>query len=353
MKRRGKVFFVALGCALLLIIFFPVKHNKELFFSQTWEVPLEGAASAESINENDTIIPFYSGKHFGYITSNGEIVHKEPVYYHISFANDYYINYAEISENLLVKDKRGEFLASIPSTGYPFIMNGRLFIFDKDRCGISEWDMQGSRKWKRRFSSLITAFDCSEDHVLLGFVNGEIILTKNDGSVLYRDIPTGSRIRVVYGAAMARDEEEFAVILGIDPQRLVVFSKSDNGYQPNYSETLESKYRREIFVTYSEDRNLYYEQPGFLKRLDLKRKETHSFVLAGIPSEMFFDMDNKLIIIQSYAGERGKIDIYTSGGMFLSSFHIPADTSTFLHNGKIYFTNVDRIQRVDILRGNS
>ena len=59
---------------------------------------------------------------------------------------------------------------------------------------------------------MITAFDCSQHFSLVGFFHGEVVLLEKEGGIVYREIPTGSRIRAVYGAAISPEEDVFAVI---------------------------------------------------------------------------------------------------------------------------------------------
>lgn len=347
-KRRGRVFFIALGCSLLFIIFFPKTYAPEPYFTGSWETAIRSNYDEVPEHKLQEIVPFRSGSHFGYITSHGEIVYTEPIFYNVTFSEEYFINYAAVTENLLVKDISGKIIQAISTTGYPTVMNNRLFVIDKDRCGMSEWDIQGNIIWERRFSSIITAFDCNEEHVIVGFLNGEIMLLDRETKEVFRDIPTGSRIRVIYGLALAPGEEFFAVMMGIDPQRLVIYRRGETGYRPHYSEIPGGNYRRETFIQFLDEKALFYEQPGRLVQHDISRKETSVFKISGVPRKVILYEKEQLIMINHAGDGGGGLDIYTTGGMPLSYFRMLQDTSFHFHKGSLFFTEKEKIKKIDI-----
>lgn len=350
-KRRGRVFFIALGCSILFIIFFPREYTPETYFTGSWDIPISSGFSDIPEEKRDMLVPFQSKSHFGYVTADGEVVTIERIFYNVSFSENYYINYASVTENLFIKNVSGEIVEVVPTTGYPLFIHNRMFIVDKDRCGISEWDIDGNRLWERRFSSLITAFGCNEECVALGFLNGEILLLDGERREIFRDIPTGSRIRIIYGLAVAPGEEYFAVIMGIDPQRLVIYRKDETGYRPYHSEELKGDSRRETFIQFTDEHTLFYEQPSSLVQYDIPRKESRSFPTAGTPRKIIINEQKRLLMFH-HAGEgQGTFDIYTASGMPLSHFQLPQNAYVHFLKGSLFFTVGDRVKKIDMRGG--
>lgn len=332
----------------MFIIFFPKSYAPEPYFTGSWETAIRSYNDDIPEEKLEEIVPFRSGSHFGYITPNGEIVYTEPIFYNVTFSEKYFINYATVTENLLIKNVSGEIIQAISTMGYPVFVNNRLFVIDKDRCGIAEWDIQGNIIWKRRFPSLVTAFDCNEEYVIVGFLNGEITLLDRDTKEVFRDIPTGSRIRIIYGLALAPGGDYFAVMMGIDPQRLVIYRQGETGYRPHYSEILEGNYRRETFIQFADEKTLFYEQPESLVQYDISRKEAAHFKISGVPREVIVYEKGQLIIINHAGDSEGSLDIYTTSGMPLSYFHMPQDTYIHFHEGSLFFTEEKKIKKIDI-----
>ncbi len=350
-KKRGKIVLAAAGCTILFILFFPKFVEGPMRFSLEWERPVSGPVVPAAVENSESIIPFSTETYFGYITSGGEIISREPIFYNVAKNRDYYINHSEITENLVVKNPEGQIITGIHTSGYPFIRRNRLFVIDKDRCGISEWDETGTLKWSRRFSSMITSFDCGVSKSLIGFINGEIVFLHDNGKTFYKDIPTGSRVRIVYGVAIDPGEEQFAVILGIDPQRLVVFTKSEEVFRPLFSRNVESEYRREVFISYNGSNSLSFEQPGELVFMDVRRRRSFSFPVDGTPVSVELDKGRKTVFITLRTAQSGRLDLYTTRGLFLASFFVPLSSGIELDHESIYFTSRDIIRRVNIVGG--
>jgi len=286
---------------------------------------------------------------FGYVHSDGEIIFAEPVFYGVTASSDYFINYSSVSENLLIKNRFGEIISSIPSTGYPLILNERLLIFDNDKCGVSEWGIDGSRLWGKRFSTFITSFDCNQNESVIGLMNGELIMCDRSGKILFREQPTGSRIKIIYGCSIDTSGMFFGVVLGIDPQRLIIYQRKEVGFIPVYSSSLSGSIRREQFIEFSEDgRFLFFEQEDNLVRLDIKRKKQTKFPIDGLPISVKHSDAFSALIIHSTMKNGEAVDIFSEGGMHISHLPVMPDSTVTFQDDSLYILFEDEIYRIDI-----
>lgn len=350
MKRRGLLFLLSLLIAIGVFLFFPKGGGEDFYFVTAWTKELPNRfVYGESVEEGTRVHPFSSRHFFGYFTDAGDVVYCEPIVYNVTNGAGYFINYSSVSETLLIKDGSGEIVTTIDEAGYPFIKNNRLFIFDIDRCGFSEWDFTGAKLWEKRYSSIITCFDCNQNETIIGLINGEILLYSQNGEYLYRDQPAGSRIQAVYGVAISPLSKHFGVVLGIDPQRLIVFQMRAEGYTPVYSEELKDTFRREVFIEFSSSEDyLFFEQNNALYRLNIVKKIKNPYPLIDRPGDVVFSEEARAHFIRSGGKEKSSIDVYSESGLYLSRFYVDPDSSFIIDGQAIYFQRSSVLHRVDI-----
>ncbi len=340
MKRRGLTFIISLACALGVLVFFPKKTDRQYYFTSGWreEIPSQVVFGGKPAGDT-AVFPFTGGGMFGYCTEAGEVVYSEPVVYGVTGSSDYFINYSSVSETLLVKNTAGEIGSTISAVGYPLIRNGRLFIFDIDRCGIAEWDFTGRKLWGKRYSSIITCFDCNDRDAVVGLINGNIFLYNASGEYVYRDEFSGSRVNAVYGTALSPGGTYFAVIEGIDPQKLVLFQRREEGYVPVFSKELENAMRRELFMQFSDSSvYLFYEREETLFRLAVNRKKTEDrFPLTGRPIRIASSRPYGVQYIHSGNREEAVIDVYSEGGMRVNRIFVDPGSTAAFHGTSIFF----------------
>ena len=340
MKRRGLIFIISLACALGVLAFFPKKTDRQYYFTDGWREEIPGQFVFAGKPAGDAaVFSFTGGGMFGYCTEEGGIIYSEPVVYGVTGSSEYFINYSSVSETLLVKNSVGEIVSTISTVGYPLIRNGRLFILDVDRCGIAEWDFTGRKLWGKRYSSIITCFDCDEQGAVVGLINGNIFLYNTSGEYIYRDEFTGSRVRAVYGTALSPGGAYFAVIEGIGPQKLVLFQRREEGYVPVFSKELENAIRRELFMQFSDSASyLFYEQEEALYRLAVNRKKPEKqFPLTGRPIQIAFSRPYGIQYIHSENREEAVIDVYNDGGMRVNRIFVDPGSTAAFHDTSIFF----------------
>lgn len=349
-KRRGLKFLISLLCAFAVLLFFPKHSGKEFFFETEWIQKLPRQLYfGESRDRELPLIPYKNSHMFGYSTIDGDIIYTEPIIYNAAESEDFFINYSSVSETLLIKNTTGEISATISSPGYPVIKNERLFILDVDRCGIAEWDLTGEKLWGKRYPSLITSFDCSRSETVVGLLNGEVLLYNREGDYLYRDQSTESRVQIVYAAALSGEGTHFAVIEGLDPQRLLLFERRDEGYVPVHTERIANPLRREAFVMFSKnDDYLFFEGDGVLNRLDLRKRSINKFTIIGAPLAVDYLPRFAVHIIHSGGTDASVLDVFSEGGFHVNRFFLSPGTTVGRNGNALFFQRGRELYRLDI-----
>ena len=201
MRKFLPILLVFLALYLLL---FPRAMTGELTFSATWvrDVSL-GASGASSSGEQSTH-PFVLGNLFGYIGVDGNLLFADKIEYGISIGRQGFFNYSRIPGHLVFQNPDGRVSQTLETRSYPVFMNERLFLVSTNRAGLAEWDVNGNLMWEREFTSLITCMDSNEENLLIGLIDGRIIIIGREGNILFQKDFPGSRINAVYGGVPFR-----------------------------------------------------------------------------------------------------------------------------------------------------
>jgi hypothetical protein len=277
---------------VLYLLLFPDRLGEEISASLVWvnDISLEsnGAVTAgapdispDFITEEgqpSELYAFRLGDIFGFIGDDGRFEYVGRAAYGVAFGEDIFINYPNVVSNLAVQDAAGRIRMGIPTYRYPFYLSGRLFLISSDRLSLSELDLGGAGVWDRTFPSLVTAVDGNEAMMVIGMLDGRIEVLDRLGGTVFETIPDGSRIPVVYGCALSPDARYFAVVCGIDPQRLLLYRLDEEA--DTYSEVLDlpldGAKRRPVTVAFSEDGTVVFVETAYsIACLDV---ETHTIV---------------------------------------------------------------------------
>jgi len=281
-KRPARVFFVALIVTILYFALFPYPLGREMVAKPVWSVTLPDPASLQAQNPPGTSMPnppgtsaqapdpastgtntgatmiaspFQLGDLFGYATANGGILHTEKTLYRVALSDAGFVNYTRLGTNWILQNARGARVLSFSGYGYPLLSRdgGRIFIVKADLSGIIELDRAGDILWSRDFSSLLTCVSIPGDSLLVGLLNGTLLLLNGRGSTVYEHATGGSRLPVILGAAVSADGSLLASVSGIAPQFLTVLRRMGSGFGEIEKEALASDFRREARVTFSPD----------------------------------------------------------------------------------------------------
>jgi hypothetical protein len=251
-KRPVRVFLAALLIIILYFLLFPYPLGREIVAKPAWAVPIDGPAGSATIA---AAAPFQLGDTFGYVGPAGGILHAEKTLFRVSLSLAGFVNYTRLGTDWIMYDPGGSRLFSFSGRGYPLLSpdGRRLFNIKTDLSGLIELNRAGESLWERDFPTLMTSLCLQGDVVLVGLLNGSLLLLNRQGSPVFELPPAGSRIPVVLGCAASPDSALLALVSGIDPQLLTVLQGQGSAYTPIVKMPLESDFRRELRMAFSPD----------------------------------------------------------------------------------------------------
>jgi hypothetical protein len=264
-KRPARVFFLALIAIILYFAFFPYPLGREIVAKPVWAVALPDPASPQAQTPAGSMTiasPFQLGDLFGYATASGGILHEEKALFRVALADAGFVNYTRLGTNWILQNVRGARVLSFSGYGYPFLSRdgGRIFIVKADLSGLIELDRAGDVLWSRDFPALMTSLSIPGDSLLVGLLNGTLLLLNGRGVPVYEHSMGGSRLPVILGAAVSTDGSLLASVSGIAPQFLTVLRRQGTGFGEIAKEVLASDFRREVRVIFAPDsRYLLFE----------------------------------------------------------------------------------------------
>ncbi len=276
MKRetnRG-VWVIALLVALAYPFLFPHPLGRGLYLKPVWNLDLaeKGEAAGPSA---DGQVWFRAGNRFGYVRLDGRPGYLGRVLWGVCLSDAGFINYGRISESIVFADPAGQFVYGLQIAGYPLLdRSGKnLFVVNTDLSGIRRVEPGGESLWSLEFASPITTAALAADGVLLGLMNGRLLLVNGQGRLDLELAPAGSRIPIALGSAVSPGGDRVAAIVGIGPQRLNVLERREGRWAPVWTRSLDGDQRREMMLRFTEDgRFLLYERQGGVGVLDLAQK---------------------------------------------------------------------------------
>lgn len=267
--KRTLGFAVLFTAAYLLIFSTPLK--KEPVFKPAW---VQNLTSPMKITapRNSQSVGFRIGEVFGYAAPNGAIQYLDTTQFNVAMAGARFINYSSVSKDLIEKDSSGRIVLTVNSRGYPVFIDGRFFVINTNRTTLSEIDKQGAVLWTRDFGSLITAMDANPASVVIGLLDGSMLVVDTGGEIGFRYTPGGSKVPLVYGCTISADGSHIALVTGLDPQRFILLGRDKTGYRPRRIVDLGSDVRREVFLhIFSHVPYVYVELPGAIDFFSTKK----------------------------------------------------------------------------------
>jgi hypothetical protein len=340
--KRGKArlkFFAAFVTAVFYVVVFPAASGKELFLLPAWTVDAENAEVSAGGEEGETFA-FRLSDCLGYVDSRGNLLFREKLAYEAAVGPRFFVNYPAVPLNLIIRDRRGEFLGNIGGGGYPFIRRGKLFLLSPDGHGLSRVSERGDILWETKFTSLITAADAGDESVVLGFLNGALAVLGNDGEPEYEAPPAPGGLAVSLQVGIAADALYFTGLSGGSPQRLRLFAKQEAGYAPLFEAPLQSSYRRAVVARYfSEPDYFVFEEPGGAGFFEVEKQRLLRVRLPGQLLELADERPEGLFLTLSVRGDRMYCGAFLpdGSGVFGFSYKSPAgaaDIPYLLRGGK-------------------
>jgi hypothetical protein len=357
-KRRFSILLAILIVFSYIFLFSP-QIGKERIFNPVWsrtvhanmqvQQPPEEPESEEGALRR--IVHFHSGSLFGYITTAGEILFVDTLLYHAALSDTMFINCSNIPSNLVARDTGGRIAFSIETSGYPVFFRNRFFVISPHRNKLAEYDDSGSLLWERSFISPITCWDVQRNNLVVGLLNGSVMVIDKDGENIFTFTPTGSEQQIVYGCTLSSDEKTLALITGLHPQRIILLQRRDKEFKPVYTKILEKEYRRTVYMYLEKEKQiLYFEGEEGVHYLDIDTKQLQSLPVMGrlvkVAVNDIFDFD--FLSIQN--GEEAHIIIFDPvQGRVIRRFTVPGKPYVRSLEKSLFLGFEGNVMRLDIL----
>ncbi len=323
-KRPARVFLVALLVIVLYFIFFPYPLGREIVAVPVWAVTVPPAGTVSPV-EGPSSAPFRLGDLFGFAGGNGGFLHVEKALYQVALSRRSYINYSRLGTDWILQDDQGGRVLSFSGYGYPILSDdgARIFIVKADLSGLIEIDRNGDPLWSRDFPAMITSLSLQRDRVLVGLLNGSLLVLDGKGGPVFESAPGGSRIPAIFGAALSPDGANLAAISGIDPQYLTVLHRGGASYSELARASLGTDFRREARMRFSVDsRYLFLEGRNAAGLFDPETRQLAWVGLQGTIIGVSFPGRGKYAAFASRDGALVRLQV-------LSPFSFPIFAETF------------------------
>lgn len=351
-KKRGLAVLVAVGAFLLYYFVAARPLLSELEFQPRWVASIgAGAPAAPGGSPSaDNVLPFKLGNRFGYIDEAGKVLFARESPYGLAFSPAAFSAYEGVHSEVSFSDPYGKELFKVKSTGYPFIQRGRFFIVSNDRAGVAEYDGAGELLWSRDFPSALSCADANGGLFLAGCVTGEAVLVGPDGAALSEFSPGGSRIPCVYGCAVAPDGAWYALLSGVDKQRILLLQKRPDGYKVAWHSYLESDYRRTVRMAFTADSAyLFFEQPGKLALLEAETKRLGELPVVGEVAMIEEDHFNGIYLFLSRSGRDWTLRGFRAPGRQILAIPFSAYQAFLYQRGSAIYLGINEsVLRVDM-----
>jgi hypothetical protein len=315
-RRPAGIFFAALLFIILYFILFPYPMGREIVARPVWAEPLP--ASAASSAPAGAVAPFQLGPVFGYVHGDGSASYVGATPYRVSVSESGFINFARLSTDWILQDVAGARVASFSGSGYPLLSpeGGRLFNVKTDLSGIVEMDRNGEILWSRDFPAMITSAAVRGDSLVVGLLDGTLLLLNRQGTPVFTDPPGSARIPVILGEAVASDGALIASIGGIDPQYISVLRRQGSTFAPLARQPMASDFRREVRISFSPDAHfLVFEAKGGAGLFDTGAKRTSLVRLRGALSGISFPGGGRYAAVAGQDGTRADLAIVAPFGL--------------------------------------
>ena len=349
--KRGKLrikFFAAFVMAFLYIVFFPAASGKELFLVRDWAADLEPSGFVQPRSYSSGEIRFFRlSDRLGYIDEQGSILFQEDVAYDAAMEEDFFVNYSALPFNLVMRGRRGEFLANIDGSGYPFTRGGKLFLVSPGGYALSRVDADGRILWEREFPAMITATDAGNESVVIGLLDGGVIVLGDGGNTEYELSVEREGLPVTLQTGIAADGLYFAAVAGGRPQRLMLFAREDLSYSPVFVAELPGSYRRAIVARYYSAPDYFvFEQPGGAGVLQSDRQRLFYVRLPGELLALADERPGGLFLALSAADDATHASAFMPNGSTAFNFSYEDSSS-----GETRFSHFLRAGKDDFLLG--
>ncbi len=275
MLFKGKrKYFIILALVFVIIYLFVAAEPIEqgVYFKPLWISSIDNVSTKESsadvsnIGKDQKVFPFVLGKRFGYFSPDGKILRNLLTEDQVSISSEFWTSYPKLAVNtniysFISSDKSPKF--TIKESGYVYLDDSRIYLFEPDGCTISKFDDSTGRKlWRYIHAAPVTAFQSSSSATIIGYSDGKLVCLDNSGKILFDFYPGGSNYEVIMGAAISEDGTKALCVCGLEQQRVVLIEIEDNHHKIIYHSFFKSDLRRQLFVDFESNANFAVFESG-------------------------------------------------------------------------------------------
>ena len=278
MSLKDKIKILVLGSLGFFLLYFFVSTKplyNDLYFFPIWSFPIEKDTSIEREKTNSSqkiekrkeraeskLYPFFIENKFGYFNEDGNLFSLSEAYQKVSASSSYWAPYNSYSSSIPIYKSDETLACTINATGFPYIVEDRIYLFESGGYSVSEYNSKGALLWNYAHSAIITAFSSSKNGVAIGYSDGKITFLNREGNEVFNLYPGGSAYQVISGLALSNDGQFIACISGIDRQRFLLIRIMDKQYKIIKHEYLNSNLYRQAFVSFDNRGSLVIFETG-------------------------------------------------------------------------------------------
>jgi hypothetical protein len=233
---------------------------------------------------NSPPLPFQIGERFGYVNDDGSFTINRLREGYVSLSEKNWAEYGTAPASLKIMNAQGAETLEIKNPGgYPFFLDGRIYIAGKEGNSISAAGSGGEILWTYDFPAPLTCVDAAAGYILAGTLDGTVELLNRMGKQVFPSFePGGSRLSVILGCAISRDASRLAVISGFDDQRFLLLEQSGDSYRVVFHEFLTDGFRRPVHVAFIDgDSKVVFEREDGLGIYDIASRTSVNIPLKG------------------------------------------------------------------------
>lgn len=282
MPRRTRLRHAGVLIALLAsyLVLFPRGTGIELQVSPEWITRIDDVDPRSPIDGTVFAVP--TGDGFSYVTADGRVLLHDQVLHTVVMRDDRFSNVSAVSAVTVIQDPRGGFLAAIPAEGYPLLGNRHTVMLHPDGATVSRWNDAAVNEWTNTFGAVVTDIATGDGLTVVGRLDGRLSVLNAHGEPVLEYRSRGGRFPVVVSVAIDDHDQTVAALLDIDPQRLALFARDDEGFSLVTEVSMPSAMRRPAMIRFHDDADLLlWEQPDALHVLHRQRGYQGSIELPG------------------------------------------------------------------------
>ena len=233
-------------------------------------------------------------------------------------------------------DPDGRLRSRLNADAVPVASDGSLYLYEPDIGRLRRVDpSNGAELWSLDLLSPVTVLDSAAGRTFLGLLDGRALILDEDGEILLRYRPGGSRVEAIFGGSLSDDGRRLALISGLDPQRFVLLEERKNGFRPVSHHDTGSDFRRFVPVGFvNNGRRVIYEGINSILAVDSEEYEVRRLEVDGRPIDWADDEVSGSLALLG-AGDTGEsMRLLSLRDLTLFESDLPVGTTGLLLDGR-------------------